>query len=355
MKHAKLIITAIIALSITSCSKFNQLLKSGDLEKKYSEALRYYYKKDYKRAATLFDNIMPSTVNTARDDTVLFYLGNSYYNTKHYEMGAEMMNAYRTKYSRATFTEEAEYLYAMSFYLLSGNAERDQSNTNQAIVAFNEYLNRYPESAKTEDIHNMIEELTQKLYYKRYLNSTLYYKLEYYLAAITSMRNTLRENPEIPQKEEMMYLICKSWFDYAKGSVEGRKLDRYLKMIDAYYNFRSEYPEESQYDKELNNMLEIAQNYANKYGTQARELEMNMLTIEDRRRKIEENKDLVFRTEDHVRKDELRQEIKDERKAIREVRKVVKVEKRVLRKDTKNDKTQKLRNKDVKKESVSFE
>ena len=355
MKYASTIIAATVVISMFSCSGFNKLLKSDNVDGKYQEALRYYYKRDYKRAATLFENIMPNMAGQAQEDTVIFYLGNSYYNTKNYELAGELMNMYRNRFSRAPFTEEAEYLHAMSYYLESGDPERDQTSTNQAIVAFNEYLNRHPESDKTEDIHLKIEELTQKLYEKRFINTSLYYKLSHYRAAITSMRSALKDNPEMPQREEMMYLICKSWFDYARKSVQGRQLDRYLSMIDAYYNFKTEYPDGSRYDRELDNMFTYAQNYADMHGTQARELEKNILSIEERKARIENNKNLVYETDDPEMKDELRQKIKDDRAEIRKERKIVKDERKALKNATRRDKPQKLRNRDGQKESVSFD
>jgi|GEM_PF-38689 len=355
MKYGNIIISAVALISLSSCGgSFNKLLKSQDDDAKYKQALNYYYQRDYRRASTLFENITPNTPGSVREDTVIFYLGNSYYNTKSYELAAEMMNLYRTRFPRATFTEDAEYLYAMSYYNTTMEAERDQTNSGLAIVAFNEFLNRHPESDKKADIQVMIEELTQRKYVKLFINTSQYYKLGYFDAAITAMRNTLKDYPEMPQREEMMYLICKSWYSYARKSVPGRQLDRYLRMIDSYYNFKSEYPEGSRYEKELQDMFEYSQEFASRNGTQARELEQYILGMEERRNKIEENKNLIFETNDPAVRDRLRKEIKTERSALKVDRKKVNTEKKILKENSRQNKPKK-ENKKIKKESVSFE
>lgn len=342
MKIKQIVLTLLISLTFISCSKFNALIKSNNTQEKYDKALEFYHNKKYNKAMALFENIMPNMIGTAQEDTVLFYVGKSYYNLGNYEQSAEALNYYRNQFSRSDFTEEAEYLYAMSFYNMSPPPEKDQTSTRQAIIAFNEYLNRYPESIQTTDIQHMIEEMTQKLYYKTFINASLYYKLRHYNAAITSLRDGVREYPEIPYREEMMYMICKSWYDYARNSIHGRQLDRYLKMIDSYYNFCSAYPNNKQFMKELNYMFEKSKEYAAQHGTQSQELEKNQVTIEDRKGRILENKDKLFYIKDEDARKEVKKQITDDRKAIKAERKAMKVTEKELKK-SKVDKTQKLK------------
>ncbi len=317
MKAYKYVILAIISLTIVSCTGFNKLLKSNDTVAKYNEGVKQYRLKKYNKALTLFQNVMTELNGTAKEDTLLFYIGKSFYNTKAYVTAGQAFDSYRERFTRTAFTQEAEYLYAMSFYRLSPTPENDQTFTRQAIVAFNEYLNRYPQSAEQESIHQIIDELTQKLYYKTYLNAALYHKLGRYNGAIVALKSAIKEFPEIPYREEMLFLICKSWFEYAENSVFQRQLDRYLKTTDAYYNFVSEYPDSKQFGKELLEMVEVSKKFTDKYGMEAQQYAKETTSIAERKRTIAIAKNKLFDAQTKEETDELRKTIKEEKLEIK--------------------------------------
>lgn len=326
-----IILIIVLCLAATSCSKFNKLLKSPDVEAKYAEAMRLYQINKYNKAFTLFDNVLPALIGTPREDSITFLMGKAAYNMFDYVSASQMMDQYRNQFTRSPFTQEAEYLYGMSFYHLSLSAEKDQGDTRRAISAFHEFLARYPESVHDEDIKKQIEELQNKLYYKTYLNAALYYKLGHYQSAVTSLRAALKDFPEIPYRQEMMYLICKSWYAYAQNSVYSRQLDRYLKMIDSYYNFKSQFPESKQFDKDLDKMLAVAQRFTTENGVMSQAIESTMDKLSKARAKIEENKNKIFLAKTAADRLELRNENKALAKDIPVLRKQLKKEKKSVK------------------------
>lgn len=307
----------VVMLLGTACSGYNKLLKSTDVDAKYKEAIRLYHEKKYDRALGLFENIQPNLTGTLREDTMLFYMGKSHYNSKDYSVASEVFNVYRDRFTRSQFAEEAEYLYAMCYYHMVPSPEKDQSATRQAIVSFNEYLNRYPASIQKEYVYEIIESLTSNLYYKTYANAALYHKLGRYNGAIVALRSALKEHPEIPYKEEMMYLVCKSWFDYAENSVFARQLDRYLKMTDAYYNFLTVYPNSKQFSKELKRMFDKAQEFTDKHGVEAQLAQKDIVTLEHRKENIAKAKDKLFTVDTKLEREQLKKTIQEERAAIK--------------------------------------
>lgn len=347
MKSIKIaLITTILLPFLVGCGSYHKLLKSSDTEKKYTEAIRYFYNKEYPKSLTLFRDVANNYTGSLKEDTILFYMGKALYNHGMYDEASEMMNSFRYKFTRSAFTEESEYVYAMCFYNQSGSAERDQTASFKAIQSFNEYLNRYPESIKSDDIYEMIEELSRKIYQKRYNNAALYYKLGKYNAAITALRSCLKQYPEIPFKEDMLYLICLSWYDYAENSVPGRQLDRYLKMMDAYYNYKSEYPDETKRLKELDAMFQKAKAFSDENGYNARIMAKDRVDIEQRKNTIAEKKDKLFFTgtkeERNKIKDEIayeKEQLKKDRQTVREDKKEQKFQKEQLKNQKKQEQT----------------
>lgn len=340
-----LLFTTLMVTLLSSCSKFNTLLKGTDLEAKYQEAIRLYDEKKYSKAITLFENIIPNLTGTPREDTIMFYMGKAAFNRKDYALSGEIMNVYRDRFSRSVFTQEAEYLYAMSYYKQSAPPEKDQTETRHAIIAFNEYLNRYPNSIQNKFIQEYIQELTYKLYYKTYINAILYSKLGRYNGAVTALKSAIKEYPEIPYREEMTYLICRSWFDYAENSIFSRQLDRYLKTIDAYYNFITQYPDNTQFRKDLDKMYAKAKEFSDTFGARAMAAEQNITSIELHKANIEQLREKLFDVDTKVQRQEVYAGIKKEKMAITKLKTSQRHEQQNAKKEEKQLKLYKAKDK----------
>lgn len=332
------IITALIVsamaggLGLTACSPMNKILKSGDVETIYQAGIDAYLKKDYKRATAYFETVYNDIYMTERVDTVLFYLAKSQYTMGHYDVSSEYFDQYRKNFGRQEFSEEAEYLLPMSYYHMSRPVERDQSETNKAMIAFNEYLNRYPNSIKADDIKVLQEELQMKLYAKAFLNASLYYKLEEYPAAVAALRNLLKESPETPYREEMMYLICKSWYNYAKNSIPERKLDRYMRMIDSYYNFIGEYPESHDYLQDLEKMFTDAKEYVDHNQQLSVDIEKNRIDIQTRKINIQQQKAALRKIKDQMERHAAKTKLQQDQAELKALETQIKNEAKKLKK-----------------------
>lgn len=253
-------ITAFCLLLAGCGGGINKLLKSGNHDKMYRKALEYYAIKKYSKSLMLFQEIAPYYKGTAREDSIAYYSGTILYRTHDYESSNMIFDEFRRHYGRSPFIEDAEYMYAMCFYHTSLNPNRDQTATNQAMIAINEYLERYPGAEKKEELRQHLVELQQKLYDKSLINSRSYYTTGHYKSAVVALRNAISIYPDTPHREEILYLTTKSGYLLAKNSIPSMQRDRFLDMMDAYYNFASEFPE-SKYIRELNRMQAEAKNF----------------------------------------------------------------------------------------------
>jgi len=262
MKGKLSTILAVTALGVllAGCSGVNKLIKSGNHDKMYRKALEYYNAKKYSKAQMLFQEITPFYNGTAREDSIAYYSGSIFYRTRDYESSNTIFDDFRRRFGRSPFIEDAEYMYAMSFFYTSLPPNRDQTATNQAMIAINEYLERYPKSNKQEDMRGSLVELQEKLYDKALINARSYYTTGHYKSAVIALRNAISTYPDTPHREEILYLTAKSSYLLSKNSIPSMQRDRFLDMMDAYYNFASEFPQ-SKYIKELNRMLAEAKDF----------------------------------------------------------------------------------------------
>ena len=237
----------IVVLTLVSCGDYQKLLKSDDAELKYSKAVEYFEKGDFMRASTLFEAVASYYKGTDRSETVLNYMSKSYMGQKDYYSASEYYKTYVKTYPKGKYAAEAKYMIGYCFYLDSPDARLDQTPTYSAIAALQEFLDVYPESERVPEANKLIEELTNKLAYKAYLNAKLYYNLGNYMgnnyeSAVIAAQNALKKYPTTAYRVELAMLVLDSKYEQAVQSVPEKKIERYRNTIDEYYNFINEFP-----------------------------------------------------------------------------------------------------------------
>jgi outer membrane protein assembly factor BamD len=250
----------LIVLSIVGCSGYEKVLKSNDYRKKYSEAMRYYKKGDYTRSSSLFDQIASVFRGTVQADTVYFYQAMSYFKQSDYILSGHYFRTLAKTYGASPFVEESEYMGAYCYYLTSPRPELDQTNTIDALQAIQLFLIKYPNSNRAEECKGYVDELRNKLVEKSYLSAKLYFDLEDYKASLVALNNSLLQYPESKYREEIMFMLVKSSYLLAKGSVVTKQKERYQDSVDEYYSFAAEYPD-SKYIKEAKRYYKLSSDF----------------------------------------------------------------------------------------------
>lgn len=241
----------------------HKVIKSADPELIYSEGLKYYGRSKWKQASDLFEACQAYYVGDMREDSIAFMSARSKFKNRDYSVATPALDEFRRKFGRSVFIEDAEAMLAMCHYYLSPDPTRDQTVTTEAIIAFTEFNERYPNSKRVEAFTTLIEELTNRLKEKAYLNAYTYYKIQRYKSAVVALRNALKQYPDTPHREKILYLITVSNYRLANNSIQDKQSERYLNMLDSYYSFINEYPE-SKHRKELERYVKEAKNYLDK-------------------------------------------------------------------------------------------
>lgn len=212
-------LVVLAGVTAASCSGYSKVLKSNDSNLKYQTAIEYTDKGKYNKALTLFQDVAHVYAQSARADTLAYYTGLCYYKSGDFVSSAELFDGFRRRFGRSPFLEDAEYMYAKGFYFSSPKPEYDQTATHQALQAITEYLDRYPNSVKKDQlIENMIE-LRQKLYDKAFMNAKVYYDI----GSLQFGRYGASERHRYVSRERSprraAYLIVSAHCLYARNSV----------------------------------------------------------------------------------------------------------------------------------------
>lgn len=231
------------AALIVSCSGYEKILKSDDVNLKFSKAFQYYNKEDFVKAATLFEQLAPIIRGTRRADSVYFYQAMTQYKLNDYIIAGHYFNNFVQMYGNSTMIEEAAYMGAYCYYMQSPRPELDQSSSNQALDAFRLYMIRYPNSPRIPDCQKIIVELNEKLMEKAFISAQLYYNLDNYKAAVVSLSNCLADFPDTKYREEIMFKLLKAKYLLAVNSIQSKQTERFQDAIDEYYTYVAEFPE----------------------------------------------------------------------------------------------------------------
>ena len=251
-------IAALLPLVLLSgCAKeFNNVYKSNDYKYKYEYAKESFALGKYQRAATLLQDLIIPEKGSQDAQECLYMLGMAEYKNMDYETASETFKKYVKTYPRGDYAELAEYYAGQSLYMSTPEPRLDQTETVNAINAFQEYLDLYPDAKMKEDAQNKLFALQDKLVKKELYSAELYYNLGTYFgncmgddggnnyeACIVTSQNALKDYPYTKLRENFATLIMKSKFHLAEQSVESKKMERYQDAEDECYGFINEYPD----------------------------------------------------------------------------------------------------------------
>lgn len=251
------------ALLFSSCSGYQKLLKSTDVNKKYEAAIQYYEKEDFFKAGTLLEELIPLLKGRPEAEKAQFYFANTNYRQRNYTLSAYYFKTFHDTYPNSEYAQEAYFMQAKSLFMDSPEFQLDQTNTYTALEVIQEFLNRYPESKFRPEVESMSQELQKKLENKAFLSAKLYYDLRYYQSAVTAFTNFQQQYPASVYGEQAAFLKLSAQFDLATESVAEKQLERYNETLAFYQIFIDTFPQSKQL-KDAEKMYDNARAAADK-------------------------------------------------------------------------------------------
>ena len=250
--------------SLLSCSEYQKVLKDTDVSKKYELAERLYEEEDYKRANRLLEQIAPKFVGKPQGERVVFFLANSYYETGNYNFAGYQFERFLKSYPKSDKAEQAGFLGAKSYYMLSPKYSLDQTDTDKALVKLQGFINSYPDSEYLPEDNAMAKELTTKKEKKafeiarQFVKLGKYYTLDYNISAIAALENFISDHPGSPYREEAFFLRVSAATTLAINSTFNKKRERFAEAVEAYESLMRSYPETT-YKEEAEKLYEDLQ------------------------------------------------------------------------------------------------
>lgn len=249
----------LILLGFTSCANsLELLLRSDDYQLKYKKAIELYEARKFSKAQQLFEQIQMAFRGTMQDDTVQYFTALTNYRLFDFVTAEDNFNQFAQVFPRSSFTKNARFLQLDCMYQSTYRYELDQVPSQKAIAAIEEFQYDYPLSEYNTECQYMLDDLYGRLDRKGFESAKIYYTIEDYKAASFALKESLKDNPDSRYREDILYYVVAANYKYANNSLPNLQRERFLNLIDEYYNFISEFPD-SKYRKEVDDMFKHAQ------------------------------------------------------------------------------------------------
>ena len=236
----------IFIFGLVGCSDYYHLTKDKSTatpEERKEAGMKYYEEGDYLRAITLFELVMNHYKFTSEGEELYFKYAMANYKLEDYYLAGYYFKRFIRRYPTSKHTEEALFLSSLCSVHNSPEYSLDQTETYNALDQMQIFIDQYPNSSRVDTCNEIMDKLRAKLELKQFEYARLYYQTQFYNSAVVALEQTLVKYPESAYKEEIMYLLVKSNFELAINSIESKKLDRLNNTIKSYRNFVAEFPE----------------------------------------------------------------------------------------------------------------
>ena len=240
----RIFIIVFLSSILLSCNEYQKLLNSTDNDTdKYNAAEKYYNDGEFRRANALIEQLIPSYRGKPQGERLVFFFADSYFQTKLYYSAAIQFENFIKSYPNSQRIQEAYFMEAKSYYMLSPLYTLDQDDTYTGIDKLQVFINRFPNSEYVSEALELMDDLQNKLEEKDFEISKQYYTIRDYTSAIKALDNFVADNPGTIFREEALYYKWLSQFEIAINSIESRIVDRVTELERSLDNFLRYYPD----------------------------------------------------------------------------------------------------------------
>jgi outer membrane protein assembly factor BamD len=253
-KMKKLLYLVLVGVFFCSCSEYQKALKSDDVAVKFDLASRLYEKGKYTKAIRLFEEIAPSYRGKPQAEKMFYMFSQSYYKSKQYYLAGYQFESFASSYPKSEKVEEASFLGANCYSMLSPAYSLDQTDTTKAINKLQEFIDTYPNSTYIAEANTVLKKLTDKIEKKVFENAKQYNTISDFKSALVALDNFISDYPGTKFKEEALFYRLDSAYKLAINSVPSKMQER-LNVAKVAHSNLIKYNSNTTYKQKADEML----------------------------------------------------------------------------------------------------
>lgn len=254
MLSKKIISLLLLVVVVSSCNEYQKALKTEDVAVKFDMATKLYDSGKYTKAIRLFEQIAPAYRGKPQAEKLFYMFAQSYYKTKQYYLAGYQFESFVSGYPKSEKNQEAAYLGAKSYSMLSPVYSLDQKDTFKAIEKLQAFIDNYPNSQYLAEANQTVKVLTEKIEKKVYENAKGYNTISDYKSAIVAFDLFLGDYPGTIYKEDALFYKYDSAYQLAINSIPA-KMEERLNVAKTAHSNLIKFDANTKYKKTADEML----------------------------------------------------------------------------------------------------
>lgn len=250
----KIISLLLLVVLFSSCNEYQKALKTEDVAVKFEMATKLYDAGKYSKAIRIFEQIAPAYRGKPQAEKLFYMFAQSYYKTKQYYLAGYQFESFVSGYPKSEKLQEAAYLGAKSYSMLSPVYSLDQTDTTKALDKLQSFIDNYPNSEYLTEANSAVKVLSEKIEKKVFENAKGYNTISDYKSAIVALDNFVADYPGTPLKEDALYYKLDSAYQLAINSIPS-KMEERLNVAKAAQLNLIKFKADTKYKQEANEML----------------------------------------------------------------------------------------------------
>lgn len=198
-----------------------------------NEALK---KEQWMNARTYFQQIVDGYPQSSFRPDAKLGLGDSYLGENTPESLVQAANEFREFlqfYPTSQRADYAQYKLAMTHFVQMRSADRDQTETRSALVEFDVFFQKFPNSSIMPEVKEKWRIARDRLSEHSYRVGLTYYRIRWDPGAIDRFREVLRDDPAYPGRDAVYFYLAESLARSDKTAEAIPYLERLLAEFEA--------------------------------------------------------------------------------------------------------------------------
>ena len=180
-------------------------------EKKYRDAVERYESESFRRAATIFDDVIRNCATELEHrDSLHLLAGNTKFELENYNEAAIEYEEILARFPHTEIAQQALYLLGLSLYKDAPVVERDISILRRSRQRFNRYVHTYSQSPRADSAQMYLDSIYEKFVTKDLKNAEFYSIINEYNSAVVYYEHILREYPETKRADTITALLAEN-------------------------------------------------------------------------------------------------------------------------------------------------
>jgi outer membrane assembly lipoprotein YfiO len=217
------------AFALAACSSGKKLTKEESCQEKWDKVRPKFEKKKYVQSKELLSDLVTTCPGSPFTEEAMFDLGESHYNLEEWEEAEQEYGSFLKDFPASKkYAEIVRYRLAQASGKQTETPSRDQTKTLEAIIAYENFLNEYPEGSRADSAKADLDKLKDRLVEKQMMIARLYSRMGEPQAAAIYYKNLLKEFGGRVNEREINLKLAECYI----GMLQFDEADAYLSKFD---------------------------------------------------------------------------------------------------------------------------